>query len=154
MISIDRTTTLYFRSAGIRIVSIDSKPWFIAADVFRALGIVNCSTAVRALRSDEVRLTEVLAQRPVHALSKKGLLKKLKRSLKPQAQALLHWALHEAIPAFKDAAKAVPAEQRSTPDAVSRLAARVDELEQQLATLSAAALFTMQTPMQRQSRRI
>jgi prophage antirepressor-like protein len=152
MTSIDRTSTLYFRNAGIRVVSIDSKPWFIAADVFRALGIVNCSTAVKSLRTDEVRLTEVLAQRPVHALSEKGLLKKLKRSVKPEAQALLHWALHEAIPAYKNAAKAAPAEQRGSPDAVSRLAARVAELEQQLATLSAAALFTMQSPSQRQSR--
>lgn len=152
MTSIDRTTTLYFRSAGIRVVSIDSKPWFIAADVFRALGIVNCSTAVKSLRSDEVCFTEVLAQRPVHALSEKGLQKKLKRSLKPDAHALLHWALHDAIPAYAEAAKAAPLEQRTNPDAVSRLAARVAELEQQLAKLSAAALFTMQSPTQRQSR--
>lgn len=150
MTSIDRTTTLYFRSAGIRIVSIDSKPWFIAADVFRALGIVNCSTAVKSLRRDEVRLTEVLAQRPVHALSEKGLLKKLKRSLKPEAQALLHWALHEAIPAYNEAAKAVPTEQRSSPDAVPLLAARVAELEEQLAILSANTLHSMH--MQGQSR--
>lgn len=152
MTNIDRTITLYFRSAGIRVVSLDSKPWFIAADVFRALGIVNCSTAVKSLRRDEVRLTEVLAQRPVHALSEKGLQKKLKRSMKPEAQALLHWALHEAVPAYKEAAKAAPTEQRSTPDAVSRLAARVAELEQQISTLSAAALCAMQTPSQRQSR--
>ena len=148
MTGIDRTTTLYFRSIGIRIVSIDSQPWFIAGDVFRALGIVNCSTAVKSLRTDEVRLTEVLAKRPVHALSEKGLLKKLKRSLKPEAQALMHWALHEAIPAYKEAAKAVPTEQRSSPDAVSRLTARVAELEQHIAMLSAAALCAVQTPSQ------
>jgi prophage antirepressor-like protein len=148
----DRIISLRFNSTAIRIVCIEGQPWFIAADVFRALGILNCSTAVKSLRTDEVRLTEVLAQRPVHALSEKGLLKKLKRSVKPEAQALLHWALDEAIPAFKEAAKTAPAGQRTSPDAVSQLAARVAELEQQIITLSTAALHAMQTPSQRQIR--
>jgi anti-repressor protein len=152
MTSTDRTISLRFNGTAVRIVSIEGQPYFIAADVFRALGILNCTTAVKSLRTDEVRLTEVLAQRPVHALSEKGLLKKLKRSVKPEAEALLHWALHEAIPAFKKAAEAAPAGQRSSPDAVARLAARVAELEQQINTLSAAALHAMQSPAQRQSR--
>ena len=144
--------SLRFNSTSIRIVSIEGKPWFIAADVFKALGILNCTTAVKSLRSDEVRLTEALAQRTVQALSEKGLRKKCMRSSKPEAQALLHWAEQQAVPAFKEAAKAVPAVQRSSPDAVSRLAARVAELEQQISTLSVAALHAMQSPTQRQSR--
>ena len=106
---------------------------------------------MKSLRKDEVSLTEALAQRTVQALSEKGLRKKCMRSSKPEARALLHWAEHEAIPAFKEAAKATPAGQRSSPDAVSRLAARVAELEQQISTLSAAAVFAMQSPTQRQS---
>jgi prophage antirepressor-like protein len=152
MTGIDRTISLRFNSTAIRLVSISGQPWFIAADVFRALGILNCTTAVRALSSDEVRLTEALAQRSVQALSEKGLRKKCLRSSKPEAQALLHWAMHEAIPAFKEAAKAAPAVQRSSPDAVARLAARVAELEKQISTLSAATLHAMQSPTQRQSR--
>ena len=152
MNSIDRIISLRFNSTSIRIVSIDSKPWFIAADVFKALGILNCTTAVKSLRADEVRLTEALAQRTVQALSEKGLRKKCMRSSKPEAQALLHWAVQEAIPAFNEAAKAGQTAQRSNPDAVSRLAARVAELEEQISTLSAAALHAMQTPSQRQSR--
>ena len=149
--TIDRIISLRFNSTAIRLVSIEGQPWFIAADVFRAMGILNCTTAVKSLRKDEVRLTEALAQRTVQALSEKGLRKKCLRSSKPEAQALLHWAVHQAIPAFKEAAKAGQAAQRSTPDAVSRLAARVAELEQQISTLSAAALHAMQSPTQRQS---
>jgi prophage antirepressor-like protein len=152
MTSIDRIISLRFHSTAIRIVSIEGQPWFIAADVFKALGILNCTTAVKSLRSDEVRLTEALAQRTVQALSEKGLRKKCLRSSKPEAEALLRWALEVAIPAFKEAAKAGQAAQRSAPDAVSRLAARVAELEQQISTLSAAALHAMQSPTQRQSR--
>jgi len=151
MTSIDRIISLCFNSTTIRIVSIRGQPWFIAADVFRALGILNCTTAVRALRSDEVRLTEALAQRTVQALSEKGLRKKCMRSSKPEAQALLHWALNEAIPVFKEA-NAVQASKPSSPDAVLRLAARVAELEEQISALSAAALHAMQAPSQRQSR--
>ena len=150
--SIDRIISLHFNVTAIRIVSLEGQPWFIAADVFKALGIMNCTTAVKSLRKDEVRLTEALAQRTVQALSEKGLRKKCLRSSKPEAQALLHWALNEAIPAFKEAAKAAPAAQRSNPDAVSQLADKVAELEQQISTLSAAALHAMQTPSQRQSR--
>ena len=150
--STDRIISLRFNSTAIRIVSIEGQPWFIAADVFRALGILNCSTAVKSLRRDEVRLTEVLAQRSVQALSEKGLRRKCLRSSKPEAQALLQWAEQEAIPAFDEAAIPAPAAQRSSPDAVSRLAARVAELEQQIINLSAAALFTMQSPTQRQRR--
>jgi prophage antirepressor-like protein len=150
--TIDRIISLRFNSTSIRIVSIEGNPWFIAADVFKALGVLNCTTAVKSLRKDEVRLTEALAQRTVQALSEKGLRKKCMRSSKPEAQALLHWAEQEAIPAFNEAAKAVPAVQRSTPDAVSRLAARVAELEEQISTLSAATLHAMQSPTQRHSR--
>ncbi|WP_194713888.1 BRO-N domain-containing protein [Noviherbaspirillum soli] len=152
MTSLDRIISLGFNSTSIRIVSIEDQPWFIAADVFRALGILNCTTAVKSLRKDEVRLTETLAQRTVQALSEKGLRKKCMRSSKPEAQALLHWAEQEALPAFKEAAKAAQAGQRSAPDAVFRLAARVAELEQQISTLRAATLHAMQTPSQRQSR--
>lgn len=150
--TIDRIISLRFNSTSIRIVSISGQPWFIAADVFKALGILNCTTAVTSLRSDEVRLTEALAQRTVQALSEKGLRKKCMRSSKPEAQALLHWAEQEAIPAFNEAAKAVPAGQRTSPDAVSRLAVKVAELEAQISTLCAAAVFATQTPMQLQSR--
>ena len=151
MTSIDRIIFLCFNGTPIRIVSIEGQPWFIAADVFKALGILNCTTAVKSLRKDEVRLTEALAQRTVQALSEKGLRKKCMRSSKPEAQALLDWALNKAIPAFKEAS-AVQASRPSSPDAVRRLAARIAELEAQISALSAAALHAMQTPSQRQSR--
>jgi len=139
MHSIGRTLTFQYSNTAIRIVSIGGKPWLIAADVFKALGIVNTSTAVKALGKDEVCLTGLIAQRPVQALSEKGLRKKLMRSAKPEAKALLDWALHEALPAYRAACSAVPAGEASNPGAVSRLAERVAELEQHVRTLRSTA---------------
>ncbi|QDZ29896.1 BRO family protein [Noviherbaspirillum sp. UKPF54] len=136
MSTINSASTLYYNSTPVRVVSIDGRPWFIAADVFKCLGVVNTTTAVKSLRHDEVRLTEVLAQRPMQALSEKGLRKKLMRSTKPEAHALLDWALHEAIPAHREAATT---EEQAKRDTVQRLAARVAELEQRLSTLAVLA---------------
>jgi len=144
--------TLRFNQNPIRVASIDGQPWFIAADVVKALGIQNCTVAVKALGKDEVRLAEVIAQRRVHALSVQGLRRKLNRSLKPEAPALLEWAEREAIQAYREAVKTVPAVQRTGSDAVSRLAAKIAELERQIATLSASSLHASQTPSPRPRR--
>lgn len=130
MSNVSSVITLHYNSAPVRVVSIDSQPWFIAADVFKCLGVQNTTTAVKSLRQHEVRLTEVLAQRPVHALSEKGLRKKLMRSTKPEAQALLDWVQREAIPECEGA------EKQPEPDAVQRLADRVAQLERQLSVLA------------------
>ncbi|MES2832858.1 MAG: BRO family protein [Pseudomonadota bacterium] len=139
MAGFDRTITLHFNGTGIRIVGIDGKPWVVAADVFRALGITNTTTAVKALGKDEVRLVEVLSQRPVQALSEKGLRKRLMRSTKPGAKALLDWAVYEALPAYREAHSTVPAGEGSSSSTVFGLAARIAELEQQVRALRTAA---------------
>lgn len=139
MSTVSSAITLHYKSTPVRVVSIDGQPWFIAADVFKCLGVLNTTTAVKSLHRDEVRLTEVLAQRPVQALSEKGLRKKLMRSTKPEAHALLDWVVHEAIPAYREAATT---EGQPKPDVVQRLAARVAELEQRLAALSVPAKST------------
>jgi prophage antirepressor-like protein len=140
-------STLRYNGTPVRVVSIDGQPWFIAADVFKCLGVQNTTTAVQSLHRDEVRLTEMLAQRPVQALSEKGLRKKLMRSTKPEAHALLDWAVHEAIPAYREAATT---EKQAKPDAVQRLAARVAELEQQVSVLAKSNQHAMQAALRKQ----
>jgi prophage antirepressor-like protein len=138
---------LYYNSTPVRVVSIDGQPWFIAADVFKCLGVLNTTTAVKSLRLDEVRLTEVLAQRPVQALSEKGLRKKLMRSTKPEAHLLLEWVVHEAIPAYRETATT---EKQLKPDAVQRLVARVAELEQKVSVLAKDTPHAMRAALRTQ----
>ncbi|MDB5823792.1 MAG: hypothetical protein JWR21_2496 [Herminiimonas sp.] len=132
MPTVSSVITLDYNGTPVRVISIDGQPWFIAADVFKCLCVVNTTTAVKSLRHDEVRLTKVLAQRPVHALSEKGLRKKLLRSTKPEAQTLLEWVMHEALPAHRGATT----EKQAKPDVLQSLAARVADLEQQVSMIA------------------
>lgn len=124
---------LQFKEIPVRITTADNMLWFVASDVFKCLGVHNTTTAVQHLDQDETRLISILGQRPLNALSERGLRKRLMRCKKPEASALMDWVTHVAIPAYTDAAKA---EKQVKSDAVQRLAARVVELEQQVSALA------------------
>jgi prophage antirepressor-like protein len=127
---------MHFNSASVRCISLEGQPYFIAADICKILGILNCTTAVKNLRDDECRMVSLFGAPERHSLSVKGIQKKLSRSHKQEAKALLEWIEREAIPAYCEAAQA---EKLAKPDAVQlvqRLAARVDQLERQLSALA------------------
>jgi len=128
--AVDSVRTARFNGTPVRIISTDNELWFVAADVMKCLGVQNTTTAVQHVRQDETRMVPLHGQRPVNALSERGLRTRLMRSRKPEAQVLLEWIEYEAIPLFREAAQA---EVRTTPNAFQHLAARVAQLEQQLA---------------------
>lgn len=128
--AIDSVRTAQFNGTPVRIISADNAFWFVASDVMKCLGVQNTTTAVQNLHQDESRLVPILGSRPMNALSERGLCKRLMRSRKPEAQALLEWIEREAIPKCRETAQA---EKQFKPDALQRLAARVTQLEQQLA---------------------
>lgn len=105
---------------------IDGAPWWVAADVCRALGIhvyggkVNVTEAMKKLQADEVRFDriELRAGFPrKHALvSESGLYKLIMRSDKPEARAFhaplarQDWVTRVMLPAIhKDTAHAIGA---------------------------------------------
>lgn len=109
------------QSNQIRVVEIDGEPWFVAADVFRALGIDLSSTTSRYmhfLRDDEVRFVSrsdveqinvSFPNRGVNCVSESGLYKLVMRSDKPQAKPFQNWVTQVVLPAIrKDGACAVP----------------------------------------------
>lgn len=128
--AVDSVRTVQFNATPVRIISAEDTLWFVASDIFKCLGVKNTTTAVQNLREDETRLVPILGSRPLNAMSERGLRKRLMRSRKPEAQALLDWVQREAIPESKEA------EKQPAPDAVRRLAARVAQLERQLAVLA------------------
>lgn len=134
MTIVDAVRTVHFNSESARCISLEGQPYFIAADVCRILGILNCTTAVKNLLDGECCMVSLFGAPEQHALSVKGIHKKLSRSHKPKAKAMLEWIEREAIPSYREAALA---EKLAKPDAVQlvhRLAARVAQLEQQLAS--------------------
>ena len=97
-------------------MTIDGEPWFVAADVCRALGLEQTHKALHRLDSDEVGggIKIPHPQSPektieVSIVSESGLYSLVLASRKPEAKAFKRWITHEVIPAIrKTGAYAVP----------------------------------------------
>lgn len=95
-----------FESDGWSVRAIDhhGEPWFVAADVAKALGLSNTTMAVDPLDDDEkgVSTVETLggAQRVV-IVSESGLYSLILRSRKREAKAFKRWVTHEVLPAIR-----------------------------------------------------
>lgn len=93
----------------VRTVSRDGEPWFVAADVCKALELSNPSQAMSRLEEDE-KMTLISneghsgqrggAQR-VNIISEAGLYTLVLSSRKPEAKAFRRWITHEVIPAIR-----------------------------------------------------
>lgn len=101
---------------SVRTLTIDGEPWFVAADVCRALGLEQTHKALHRLDSDEVGggIKIPHPQSPektieVSIVSESGLYGLVLASRKPEAKAFKRWITHEVIPAIrKTGAYAVP----------------------------------------------
>lgn len=93
----------------VRTISKDNEPWFVAADVCRALEIGNPSQAISRLEEDE-RMT--LSSNDSHSgqrggaqsytiVNEPGLYSLVLGSRKPEARAFKRWITHEVIPAIR-----------------------------------------------------
>ena len=102
---------------SVRTLTIDGEPWFVAADVCRALDISNPRDAVKRLEDDErmtVDLTDGHSKQrggaqKLNAINEPGLYSLVLASRKPEAKAFKRWITHEVIPTIrKTGAYAVP----------------------------------------------
>lgn len=88
----------------VRALTRDGEPWFVAADVCRALGID--PTAVRRLDDDEkmtLRLMQGESNRTsdTNVINEPGLYTLVLGSRKPEAKAFKRWITHEVIPSIR-----------------------------------------------------
>ena len=91
----------------VRTVMIDGEPWFVAADVCKALEIGNPTDAMRRLDADERTLISIEGASnglPVNAVNEPGLYTLILGSRKPEAKAFKRWVTHEVLPALRNAA--------------------------------------------------
>lgn len=91
----------------IRTITRDGEPWFVAADVCRALEIGNPSQATSRLEDDE-RFTTLISNEGAATgkssatfVSEAGLYSLILGSRKPEAKAFKRWITHEVIPAIR-----------------------------------------------------
>lgn len=88
----------------VRTILIDNEPWFVAADVCRALDIKNNRDALNRLDDDEkgVVLTDTLGgSQEMSTVNEAGLYVLVLGSRKPEAKAFKRWITHEVIPSIR-----------------------------------------------------
>lgn len=97
-----------FRSedfGSVRTLYRDGDPWFVAADVCRALDIGNPRQAITRLDDDEkdaVILTDAMGrQQMTNIINEFGLYNLILGSRKPEAKAFKRWITHDVIPAIR-----------------------------------------------------
>lgn len=88
----------------IRTLTIDGEPWFVAADVCRALEIGNPSMAVERLDDDEKGISTIDTlggKQRMTIINEPGLYSLVLSSRKPEAKAFRRWISHEVIPTIR-----------------------------------------------------
>lgn len=143
----------------VRTINKDGEPWFVAADVCRALEIDN--TATRRLDEDEkaaLRLTQTSSNgteqgRDVTIINEPGLYSLVLGSRKPEAKAFKRWITHEVIPSIRKNGGYIAGQETMTDDellanalmvAQRKIAARdkqIEVQEKQIEAMHPKALF-------------
>ena len=88
----------------IRTLLIDGEPWFVAADVCKALELGNPSMTVERLDDDEkgISTIDTLGGKQCMAIiNEPGLYSLVITSRKPEAKAFKRWITHEVIPSIR-----------------------------------------------------
>lgn len=105
-------SVIRFEGTQVRIVKIGGEPWFVAADVCKALEIGNPSKAVAALDSDENTLTSIQGIHAgpgnpvVNVVAESGFYKLIARSRKATtlgtfAHRFSNWVFRQVIPSIR-----------------------------------------------------
>lgn len=89
----------------IRVTMMNGEPWFVAADVCKALEIGNPSQAVTRLDDDErdtlISNEGATKGRPVNVVNEPGLYGLVLASRKKEAKAFKRWITHDVLPSIR-----------------------------------------------------
>lgn len=85
----------------VRTITIDGEPWFVAADVCRALDLSNPTIATSRLDEDERAKFNLGRQGDGRIINESGLYSLVLGSRKPEAKAFKRWITHDIIPAIR-----------------------------------------------------
>ena len=89
---------------AIRSILIDGEPWFVAADVCKALELEKTNRALSRLDDDEKGAHSVSTpggRQRMSIISESGLYSLILGSRKPEARAFKRWITHEVIPSIR-----------------------------------------------------
>lgn len=130
----------------VRTIIRDGEPWFVAADVCRALDVD--STATRRLDDDEKGLhsTQTLGgEQNMTIVNEPGLYSLVLGSRKPEAKAFKRWITHDVIPAIRRHGMYAIDDIIANPDlGIAALQALKEEREKRQALESTVAVQSQQ----------
>lgn len=89
---------------AVRSILIDGDPWFVAADVCKALEIEKTNRALSRLDDDEKGAHSVSTpggRQRMSIISESGLYSLILGSRKPEVRAFKRWITHEVIPSIR-----------------------------------------------------
>lgn len=128
-------------------VAIDGngEPWFVIADIAKALDLSNPTVAAGSLEADDLSTTEVIdsmgRSQTARTTNEAGLYQLVFQSRKPDARAFKRWVTHEVLPAIRKTGtySAPKTLEERTLELVGELHSRVQEQAAQIAVLEPAA---------------
>lgn len=128
---------------SVRTVTQGGEPWFVAADVCKALELSDVTMSLKRLDDDERSKFNLGRQGETNCVNEPGLYSLVLGSRKPEAKAFKRWITHEVIPAIrKHGAYATPEmveKMLGDPDVMIRtLTALKEEREKNAALLAKA----------------
>lgn len=86
----------------VRTIEVENEPWFIAADVCRALDLTNPSASLERLDSDEkAKFNLGLSGGETNCVNEYGLYALILGSRKSEAKNFKHWITHDVIPQIR-----------------------------------------------------
>lgn len=88
----------------VRTLNLNGEPWFVAADVCKALELGNPSMTVERLDADEKGISSIDTlggKQRMAIINEPGLYSVILCSRKPEAKAFKRWITHEVIPAIR-----------------------------------------------------
>ena len=88
----------------IRVIEQNGEPWFVAADVCKALDLEDTGRATSRLDEDELTRIKIVSggqNREVIVVNEPGLYSLVLGSRKPEAKAFKRWITHDVIPSIR-----------------------------------------------------
>lgn len=88
----------------VRLIERDGEPWFVAADLCRALEISDTQSALRRLQEDEKGKDSIHTPggtQEMLVVSEPGMYALVLGSRKQEAEAFQRWITHEVIPCIR-----------------------------------------------------
>lgn len=105
----------------LRVLNINSEPWFVASDVACALGYRMASDMTRRLDSDEKGTRSMRTpggEQRLSIINEAGLYSAILGSKVPSAKAFQRWVTHEVLPSIRKRGGYIAAREDETPEQI------------------------------------